>query len=82
MQKPKNAPTAVDTAQYKRHLSVYVGNASRAGGDFVFGTKFYEPFLIDDGETLVSYLGMSAIKKKVYDNQAHDLIVSVLMIEG
>jgi hypothetical protein len=82
MQKPKNAPTAVDTAQYKRHLSVYVRNASRAGGDFVFGTKFYEPFLIDDGETLVSYLGMSAIKKKVYDNQAHDLIVSVLMIEG
>jgi hypothetical protein len=45
MQKPKNAPSAIDTAQYKRHLSVYVGNASRAGGDFVFGTKFYEPFL-------------------------------------
>jgi hypothetical protein len=60
MQKPKNAPSAVDTAQYNRHLSVYVGNASRAGGDFVFGTKFYEPFLDDDNETLVSYLGMSA----------------------
>jgi hypothetical protein len=66
MQKPKNAPIAIDTAQYKRHLSVYVGNASRAGGDFVFGTKFYEPFLTADGETLISYLGMNAANKKVY----------------
>ena len=82
MQKPKNAPTAVDTAQYKRHLSVYVGNASRAGGDFVFGTKFYEPFLVDAGETLISYLGMTATEKKVYDKKAQDLIVAVLMIEG
>ena len=82
MQKPKNAPTAVDTAQYKRHLSVYVGNASRAGGDFVFGTKFYEPFLVDAGETLISYLGMTPTEKKVYDKKAHDLIVAVLMIEG
>jgi hypothetical protein len=48
MQKPKSAPSAVDTAQYKRHLSVYVNNACQAGGDFVFGTKFYKPFLTDD----------------------------------
>ena len=82
MQKPKNTTTAVDTAQYKRHLAVYVGNASRAGGDFVFGTKFYEPFLADAGETLLSYLGMTATEKKVYDKKAQDLIVAVLMIEG
>jgi hypothetical protein len=65
MQKPKNAPTAIDTAQYKRHLSVYVGNACRAGGDFVFGTKFYEPFLDADGETPITYLGMNASDKKI-----------------
>lgn len=82
LQKPKSAPTAIDTAQYKRHLCVYVGNASRAGGDFVFGTKFYEPFLVADGETLVSYLGMDAAGKKIYDKKVNDLIVSVLMIEG
>jgi hypothetical protein len=82
LQKPKSPPTAIDTSQYKRHLSMYVGNASRAGGDLVFGTKFYEPLLIADGETLVSYLGMDAAGKKVYDKKVNDLIVSVLMIEG
>ncbi|OEU05647.1 hypothetical protein FRACYDRAFT_258761, partial [Fragilariopsis cylindrus CCMP1102] len=82
MQKPKNASAAVDTAQYKRHLSVYVNNACRAGGDFVFGTKLYEPFLADAGETLVSYLGMVASDKKVYDKKVNDLIVGILMIEG
>jgi hypothetical protein len=82
LQKPKNAPNAVDTVQYKRHLSVYVGNACRAGGDFMFGTKFYEPLLTDNGETLISYLGMSSVEKKVYDKKVHDLIVAVLMIEG
>jgi hypothetical protein len=82
MQKPKSAPSAVDTAQYKRHLSVYVNNACRAGGDFVFGTKFYEPFLTDNGETLVTYLNMTAPAKKVYDKKVNDLIVGILMIEG
>ncbi|OEU08986.1 hypothetical protein FRACYDRAFT_249331 [Fragilariopsis cylindrus CCMP1102] len=82
MQKPKNASSAVDTAQYKRHLSVYVNNACRSGGDFVFGTKFYEPFLADDGETLISYLGMTTSAKKVYDKKVNDVIVGILMIEG
>jgi hypothetical protein len=82
MQKPKSAPSAVNTAQYKRHRSVYVNNACRAGGDFVFGTKFYEPFLTDDGETLVTYLNMTAPAKKVYDKKVNDLIVGILMIEG
>jgi hypothetical protein len=59
---------------------VYAGNASRAGGDFVFGTKFYELILSDTGETLVSYSGMTANEKKVYDKKAQDLIVAVLMI--
>jgi hypothetical protein len=82
MQKPKNAPTAVDTAQYNRYLAVYVGNAFRAGGDFVLGTDFYEPFLKDDGKSLIDYLGMDKKGKKVYDKKVQDLLVSVLMIEG
>jgi hypothetical protein len=82
MQKPKSAPSAVNTAQYKRYLSVYVNNACRAGGDFVFGTKFYKPFLTDDGETLVSYLSMTASAKKVYNKKVNNLIVGILMIEG
>jgi hypothetical protein len=65
MQKPKSAQSAVDTAQYKRYLTVYVSNAFRAGGDFVFGTKFYEPFLTSDGRTLINYLGMDAAGKRV-----------------
>jgi hypothetical protein len=82
MQKPKSAPTAVDTAQYKRYLAVYVSNAFRAGGDFVFGTKFYEPFLTADSKSLIDYLGMDKKEKKVYDKKVQDLLVSVLMIEG
>jgi hypothetical protein len=82
MQKPKSAPIAVDTAQYKKYLSVYVSNAFKAGGDFVFGTKFYEPFLDADGKTLVQYLGMTTIEKRTYDKQVQDLLVAVLMIEG
>jgi hypothetical protein len=82
MQKPKSAPTAVDTVQYKRYLAVYVGNAFRAGGDFVFGTNFYEPFLTEDSKTLIDYLGMDKKDKKVYDKKVQDLLVSVLMIEG
>jgi hypothetical protein len=82
LQKPKNAPSTVDTAQYKRHLSVYVCNASRAGGLFIFGTKFYEPFLVAEGESLVSYLGMTATDRKVYDKKVHDLVVALLMVEG
>ncbi|OEU07145.1 hypothetical protein FRACYDRAFT_251618 [Fragilariopsis cylindrus CCMP1102] len=82
MQKPKNASSAVDTAQYKRHLSVYVNNACRAGGDFVFGTKLYEPFLADNGQTLISYLGMNASDKKIYDKKVNDMVVGILMIEG
>jgi hypothetical protein len=82
MQKPKSAPIAVDTAQYKKYLSVYVSNAFKAGGDFVFGTKFYEPFLTADGKTLIQYLGMTAIEKRIYDKQVQDLLVAVLMIEG
>jgi hypothetical protein len=82
MQKPKSAPTAVDTAQYKRYLAVYVSNAFRAGGDFVFGTNFYEPFLTADSKSLIDYLGMDKKEKKVYDKKVQDLLVSVLMIEG
>ena len=82
MQKPKSAPNAVDTAQYKRYLAVYVSNAFRAGGDFVFGTNFYKPFLANDSKSLVDYLGMDMKDKKYYDKKVQDLIVSVLMIEG
>jgi hypothetical protein len=82
MQKPKSAPTAVDTAQYKRYLAVYVSNAFRSGGDFVFGTDFYEPFLTADSKSLVDYLGMDKKGKKVYDKKVQDLLVAILMIEG
>jgi hypothetical protein len=82
MQKPKNSPTAVDTAQYKRYLAVYLGNAFRAGGDFVLGTNFYEPFLKDDSKLLIDYLGMDKKDKKVYDKKVQDLLFPVLMIEG
>ena len=82
MQKPKSAPTAVDTAQYKRYLAVYVSNAFRAGGDFVFGTNFYKPFLANDSKSLIDYLTMDLKDKKYYDKKVQDLIVSVLMIEG
>jgi hypothetical protein len=82
MQKPKSAPVAVDTAQYRKYLSVYVSNAFKAGRDFLLGTKFYEPFLSADDKTLIQYLGMTAIEKRTYDKQVQDLLVAVLMIEG
>jgi hypothetical protein len=61
---------------------VYVSNAFHAGGDFVFRTNFYEPFLKDDSKTLIDYLGMDKMEKKVYDKKVQDLLVSILMIEG
>jgi hypothetical protein len=82
MQKPKSAPTAVDTAQYKMYLAVYVSNAFRARGDFVFRTNFYEPFLTADSKSLINYLGMDKKGRKIYDKKVQDLLVSVLMIEG
>ena len=64
---------------YKREVESFVDTTSRLGGSFAFGTALMEPILTNDGETLLTYLGMDAVTQSPYDSLYKDMLVTIII---
>ena len=59
-----------------------MATAVQLGGKFAFGSSMMEPILVDDDETLASYLAMDATHQRPYEDLYKDLVVTIIMLKN
>ena len=67
---------------FKREVKSHGATAVQLGGKFAFGSSMMEPILVDDGETLASYLAMDAAHQRPYEDLYKDLAVTIIMLKN
>ena len=59
-----------------------MATAVQVGRKFAFGSSMMEPILVDDGETLATYLAMDAAHQRPYEDLYKDLVVTIIMLKN
>ena len=77
-QKPKQYPLPI----LKRTVESYIATVCKAGGMFTFGTICYEPFLMDTGQIIATYVTMNEEQRQPFDIQVKNKLVAILIIKG